>query len=141
MPDSFATWWTVVSQAPLPIPRQEYWSGLPLPSQGMFPAQGLNLRFQHWQADSLPLSHWGKYYHITESESVSHSVVSDSVTPWTTAHQAPWSVEFSRQGYWNGLPFPSLGGLSDSRIKPGSPALAGRFLAVWATREAHFRWW
>ena len=29
------------------------------------------------------------------------------VTPWTVAHQAPLSVEFSRQKYWSGLPFPS----------------------------------
>ena len=28
-------------------------------------------------------------------------------TPWTVAHQAPLSMEFSRQEYWNGLPFPS----------------------------------
>ena len=27
---------------------------------------------------------------------VSHSAMSDSVTPWTAAHQAPLSVEFSR---------------------------------------------
>ena len=27
--------------------------------------------------------------------------------PWTAAHQAPLSVEFSRQEYWSGLPFPS----------------------------------
>ena len=30
-------------------------------------------------------------------------------TPWTVAHQAPPSMGFSRQGYWSGLPFPSLG--------------------------------
>ena len=30
------------------------------------------------------------------------SVVSDSATPWTVAHQAPLSMEFSRQKYWNG---------------------------------------
>ena len=29
------------------------------------------------------------------------------VTPWTAAHQAPLSTEFSRQEYWSGLPFPS----------------------------------
>ena len=29
------------------------------------------------------------------------------VTPWTVAHQAPPSMEFSRQEYWSGLPFPS----------------------------------
>ena len=29
------------------------------------------------------------------------------VTPWTVAHQAPLSMEFPRQEYWSGLPFPS----------------------------------
>ena len=43
----------------------------------------------------------------SESKSVSYSVMSDSVTPWTVGHQAPLSVEFSRQEYWGGLPFPS----------------------------------
>ena len=33
------------------------------------------------------------------------------VTPWTTAHQAPLSMGFSRQEYWSGLPFPSPGDL------------------------------
>ena len=28
-------------------------------------------------------------------------------TPWTVARQAPLSLEFSRQEYWNGLPCPS----------------------------------
>ena len=28
--------------------------------------------------------------------------------PWAVAHQAPLSMEFSRQGYWSGLPFPTL---------------------------------
>ena len=37
----------------------------------------------------------------------SRSVVSDSATPWTVAHQAPPSMQFSRQEYWNGLPLPS----------------------------------
>jgi len=39
---------------------------------------------------------------------VSHSVASNSfATPWTVAHQAPWSMGFSRQEYWRGLSFPS----------------------------------
>ena len=38
---------------------------------------------------------------------VSRSVVSDSVTPRTAARQASLSMEFSRQEYWSGLPFPS----------------------------------
>ena len=43
--------------------------------------------------------------------------------PWTIARQAPLSMEFSRQEYWSGLPFPSPGDLPDPGIKPGSPAL------------------
>ena len=35
------------------------------------------------------------------------SCVQLCVTPWTAAHQAPPSTEFSRQEYWSGLPFPS----------------------------------
>ena len=54
---------------------------------------------------------------------VSLSVVSDSVTPWTIACQAPLSMEFSRQGDWNVLPFPSPGNLPYPGIKPRSPAL------------------
>ena len=52
------------------------------------------------------------------------------VTPWTVACQAPLSMEFSRQEYWSGLPFPSPGDLSDPGIKPMSPALAGGFLTT-----------
>ena len=37
--------------------------------------------------------------------------------PWTVAHQAPLSMEFSRQEYWSELPCPSLG------VKPRSPTL------------------
>ena len=45
------------------------------------------------------------------------------MTPWTVAHQAPLSMEFSRQEYWIRLPFPSPGDLSNPGMKPGSPAL------------------
>ena len=51
------------------------------------------------------------------------SVVSDSATIWTVAHQAPLSVGFSGQEYWSGLPFPPSGDLSDPGIKPSLPAL------------------
>ena len=44
-------------------------------------------------------------------------------TPWTVAHQAPPPMGFSRQEYWNGLPFPSPGDLPDPGIEPRSPAL------------------
>ena len=50
-------------------------------------------------------------------------VVPHPVTPWTVACQSPLSVEFSRQEYWNGLPFPSPGDLPNPGIEPGSVAL------------------
>ena len=43
--------------------------------------------------------------------------------PWTVAQQAPLSMEFSRQEYWSGLPFPSPGNLPDPGIEAGSPLL------------------
>ena len=46
---------------------------------------------------------------------LTRSVMCDSATPWTAAHQAPLSMGFSRQGYWSGLPFPSLGNLTKPR--------------------------
>ena len=56
-------------------------------------------------------------------ENVSRSVVSDSETPWTVARPTPLSMEFSRQEYWSGLPFPSPGDLPNPGIQPGSPIL------------------
>ena len=44
--------------------------------------------------------------------------MSDSVTPWTIAHQAP-SMEFSSQVYWSGLPFPSPGDFPTQGSNPG----------------------
>ena len=43
------------------------------------------------------------------------------VTTWTVAYKDPPCMEFSRQEYWSGLPFPSPGDLPDPGIKPGSP--------------------
>ena len=58
------------------------------------------------------------------------SLVRLFATPWTVAHQAPPSMEFSRQEYCSGLPFPSAGDLHEPGIKPGSPALPGRFFTT-----------
>ena len=44
-------------------------------------------------------------------------------TPWTVAYQAPPSMEFSKQEYWSGLPFPSPEDLPDPGIEPRSPML------------------
>ena len=45
------------------------------------------------------------------------------LTSWTVACRAPLSMEFSREKYWNGLPFPSSGDFPNPGIEPGSPAL------------------
>ena len=61
------------------------------------------------------------------------SVVSDSLRP-----QTPLSMEFSRQEYWSGLPFPTPGDLPDPGIKPAflmSPASAGGFFTTAPPRK------
>ena len=45
------------------------------------------------------------------------------MTPWTVAIQASLSMRFSRQEYWSGLPYSSLGDLPNIGSEPGSPAL------------------
>ena len=45
------------------------------------------------------------------------SLIQLFVTPWTGAHQAPLSMEFSRQEYWSGVPCPPPGDLPDSGIE------------------------
>ena len=56
--------------------------------------------------------------------------MSDSVTPWTVAWQAPLHMEFSRQDYWSGLLFPILGDCPDPGIEPISPELARGFFTT-----------
>ena len=70
---------------------------------------------------------------------LSHSVMSDSVTPWTAAHQASLSMGFSRQEYWNELPCPPPGDLSNPGVKLVSlmsPALGDKFFTTSTTWEA-----
>ena len=59
----FATPWTVACQAPLCMgfPRQEYWSGLPLPSPGDRLDPEIKPASPVLQADSFPLSHLGSH--------------------------------------------------------------------------------
>ena len=57
-------------------------------------------------------------------------------TPWTAAHQASLSMEFSRQEYWSGLPCPPPGDLPDPGVEPTSlmsSASAGGFFTTGAT--------
>ena len=61
-------------------------------------------------------------------------------TPWTAAHQAFLSMEFSRQEYWNGLPFLTLGDLPNPGTKPVSLTsvsyIGSSFFTASATWEA-----
>ena len=63
------------------------------------------------------------------------SLVCLFATPWTVTCQTPLSMEFSRQEYWNGLPFPTPGNLPDPGIEteilsPASLALAVGFFTA-----------
>ena len=66
-------------------------------------------------------------------ESVHHSVMFDSATPWTVAHQAPLTMAFSRQEYWSGLLFPPPG----DGTEPGSPALQANCLPSEPSGKPH----
>ena len=68
-----------------------------------------------------------------ETCTCARSVVYDSVTPWTVAHQAPPSMGFSRHEYCSGLPLPSPGDLPNPGIELlflESPTLGGEFFAT-----------
>ena len=82
------------------------------------------------QADSLLLSHQGSpILQFSSAHSIQFSSVQSLsrvqlfATSWTVAYQAPLSMEFSRQGYWSRLPFPSPGDFPNPGIQPRSPAL------------------
>ena len=64
MSSPFAIPWTVAPQALLSMefPRQEHWSGLPLPCSGYLPDPKIEPASLAWQADCLPLSHQGSPY-------------------------------------------------------------------------------
>ena len=57
-------------------------------------------------------------------------------TPWTVTYQAYPSMEFSRQGYWSGLPCPPPGIFPTQRVNPFLLSLR-QILYYWATKEAH----
>ena len=128
-------------------PGQNIEVGSLSPSPGDLPKPGVKPRFPALQADSLPAEPQGKptekfclllvefffFFFLIEPKilckfqvkvkvkSLSH--VRFFVTLWTIAHHSPLSIEFSRQEYWSGLPFPSPGDLPNSVIKLGCPAL------------------
>ena len=77
---------------------------------------------------------------MKESETLSHSVISDSVMRRTVACQAPLSMEFFRQEYWSGLPFPSSRDLPNPGIEPRSPALQAESLLAQTVKRLPVTW-
>ena len=61
-------------------------------------------------------------YQLSEGPAQSLSYVPLFATSWSVAHQVPLSMEFPRQEYLNGLPFPPPGDLPNPGIEPMSPA-------------------
>ena len=121
----FVILWTVAHHAPpsMGFFRQEYWSGLPFPSPGDLPNPVIELRSPALQADALTSEPPGKPIKMWKFKVKSLSCVWLFGTPWTVAYQAPRSMNFPRQEYWSGLPFPSPGDLPNPGIEPGAPAL------------------
>ena len=77
-----------------------------------------------WRSTFLDACIFGVDFHCSDvccAQPLSHFPL--FVTLWTVTHQAPLSMEFSRQKYWSGLPFPSPGHLPHPGIKPTFPVL------------------
>ena len=69
----------------------------------------------------------GTHTHTHTQKSLSH--VRLFATPWIVAHQAPWSMGFSRHEYWSGLPFPS------PRDGSGARKVQRRYLSIFGVGE------
>ena len=106
---------------PWNFPGKNYCSGLPFPAPRDLPDPGM----EPGSFSSPVLA--GRFFTTVPPERKkkvkSHSCVRLFATPWTAAHQAPLSMEFSRQEYWNGLPSPSPGDRPHPGVEPRSPAL------------------
>ena len=134
--------WTVTHQALLSMgfSKQESWSELPCPSPGDLPDPGIkpgsppslipSSEFQYYFISPLVSCHLFSNNLCTHSPCrrwwwCGHPIVSDSVTPWTVAHQAPLSMEFSTQESWSVLSCPPPGDLPNPGIEPCSTAMQG----------------
>ena len=89
-------------------------------------------------AQHTPHTHTTPFPHHFVCVSCSVSRVCLFAIPWTVAHQAPLPMEFSRQEYWSGWPFPSLRSLPNPGIKPASPALQADSLPAEPPGKPHY---
>ena len=107
--------------------------------QGIFLTQESNPGLPHCRQTLYRLSHQGNQRAKQKSKVKSLNHVRLFVTPWTVAYQAPPSMGFSRQEYWNGLPFPSPGDLPNPMIKSRSPHCRQTLLTSEPPGETHQR--
>ena len=98
------------------VSRQEYWSGLPFPSPGDLPDQGLNLCLLNWQAGSLPLSHLGSPFAFMKVKVKSLSRVRLFAAPWLLH---PWDFPGKSTGV--GCHFLLQGIFPTQGLNPGLP--------------------
>ena len=100
----FAAPWSIQS---MEFSRPESWSGQPFPSPGYLPNPGIEASLSLCRWILYQLSHKGSPRVLEWVKVKSLSRVRLFASPWTVAYQAPWSMGFSRQEYWSGMPFPS----------------------------------
>ena len=137
----FVTLWTIAHQVPLSteFSRQEYWSGLSFPSPGDLPNPGIKPLSLLSPALAGGFLTNCASWEVPCVHAKSLSRVRLFATLWNVALQAPLSMGFSRQEYWNGLLGPPLGYHPDPGVKSGSLTslgLAGRFFTTSAGWEA-----
>ena len=130
-----ATWETRVRSLGLKIPWRRKWQPtpefLPKESHGRRSLVGYSSRGRK-ESDTTE-----RFHSLLHSDTVkcmlSRSVMSNSLQSLGLQSTSSSSMEFSRQEYRNGLPFPSPKDLPDPGIKPGSPVLQAN--SILATRE------
>ena len=108
---------------------------------------GPTLWFRVWaDPESLHFTRWrwwARGHTVGTTHTASHAASGTSVLrakPRCQVFQIFLLISGKPQKSWSGQPFPSPGDRPDPGIQPGSPALAGRFLTVWATKEGHLLW-
>ena len=101
----------------------------PLNKYFCMPTGSSLVQSKHWAASVNTTKFHLSRIVMGESESVNSSVVSNSATPCTVAHQAP-PEDFPGKNTGVGLPFPSPGALANPGIQPRSPALQADSLSL-----------
>ena len=107
------------------------YEGYPISSKGFLPTvvdiMVIRIKFTHSHpfqfTDSLDVSVQSCHFLLEKVKVLVAQCVPLFAIPWTVAHHAPLSMEFFRQEYWSGQPFPSPGAFPKPSIEPESPPL------------------